>query len=141
MTVQDKRMRRLRIVILAFVGMLLVATISMIDSASVKAPLLTMLGGGTIIVTLYPPRTLTVQDAGTLLGTGIAISGGAYWLIGEMERAPPNELFPVSILASILVVLLFSHISISMLILADWTVIWNGVRSGIKAAVRRITRR
>lgn len=133
----DTMMPRLRGFMLVCILMLSVAAIGWLSSAGVKAPLLTMMGGVTIIMTLYPPRVFTMQDAGTFLGTGIAIFGGGYWLIDSIESVRPIEIIRASILAFLLIALLTFHVFVSMLIFANWGGIWNG----IKAAVRKILRR
>lgn len=119
--------------VLVCIFILSVATIGWVSSVEVKAPLLTLMGGVTIIVTLYPPRAFTMQNAGTLLGTIIAIFGGGYWLIGEMESAPVSELRPVTNVASIMTILLIVYIVVSTLSIVNW--------NAVKTALRRLARR
>ena len=126
----DKVPPRFRGFVLVCIFILSVATIGWVSSVEVKAPLLTLMGGVTIIVTLYPPR---VQNAGTLLGTIIAIFGGGYWLIGEMESAPVSELRPVTNVASIMTILLIVYIVVSTLSIVNW--------NAVKTAMRRLARR
>ncbi len=129
----DTMMPWLRGFMLVCILMLSGATIGWLSSAGVKAPLLTMMGGVTIIMTLYPPRIFTMQNAGTLLGTGIAIFGGGYWLIDSIERDTVNELPLVSSLAFILIILLAIYVFISTLTIVNW--------NAIKAIMRKIARR
>ena len=129
----DKVIPWLRGFVLVCIFILSVATIGWVSSVEVKAPLLTLMGGVTIIVTLYPPRAFTMQNAGTLWGTITAIFGGAYWLIGEMESAPVSELRPVTIVASIMTFLLIVYIVASTLRIVNW--------NAVKTAMRRIASR
>ena len=111
----DKAVPRLRGLVLVCLFILSVATIGWVSSVEVKAPLLTLMGGVTIIVTLYPPRVLTMQNAGTLFGTITAIFGGAYWLIGEMESALVSELPLITFIAFSMTILLIVYVIASTL--------------------------
>ena len=69
----DRAVFWLRVTILACIAVLFMAAISVAIPAAVKAPLLTMMGGATIITALYPPEEITIQGVGTLVGTFILL--------------------------------------------------------------------
>ena len=123
----------IRVVMLACIAIMVVAAVSLVAHAGIKAPLLTMLGSVTVIITLYPPRLVTMQNTGTLLGTGIVMGGGGYWLKDAVERTPAiqlnaDELLVISLLASILMVILIFFVLVSMLT----TINWNDIKKVIQ---------
>ena len=141
MTSQDKWLLGLRIVLLACIITLAVLTVGVIDPAGTKAPLLTMMGGVTIVMTLYPPRVIELpdlaQDIIAIVGTGTAITGAFYWLIDAAQKGSVDNLLWSFYLAISLILMLGVYMALSMLILADW----NRVKQTIKMAARKITRR
>ena len=133
----DTALRRIRMVMLACIAIMLGVTVFLLAHAGVKAPLLTMMGSVTVIITLYPPSMITMQNTGTLLGTGMVMGGGGYWLRDAVERSAAiqqnaNELLTISLLASFLTVLLAIYVFVSMLTTVDW--------NDIRRAIRRIRR-
>ena len=141
MTIQDKWLWALRIIVLACIITLAVMTANLIDSPGVRAPLLTMMGGATIVMTLYPPRVSTMleiaQDIIALVGTGIAIAGAYNWLVDATQKSIAGDFLVSFSLAALLVFLIVLYVVLSMLILADW----HGIKQALKVAVRKITRR
>ena len=57
------------------------------SDAGVKAPLLTMMGGFTALVALFPARKPTIADIGFILATAIAVAGSYFWYLD----ATPND--------------------------------------------------
>jgi len=122
--------------VLLFIAILVIITVGWIESDGVKAPLLTMMGSSaTVIITLRPPRLITIQGIGILVATGVVIAGGMYWLFDA--AAPYRDAQLTSQPAVLLLATLALYIIVSMLILGGWNIIWNG----IKFAVRRLLRR
>ena len=146
MTSQDKWLWGLRIATFLCIIVSFVASVGSIAPDGVKAPLLTMMGGATIVLALYPPRSLTVQDIAqdfiTIVGTGIAIFGGRYWFNDAIQNVSVDKLSTVSFLSSFLILVLLIYLPVSMLIV----VISNSdkikvVGSIVRARMRSITRR
>ena len=139
MTIQNKWMLGLRIVVLLCMGALVAATIYLIDSAGVKAPLLAMIGSSFAIVTIYPPRVDTildlVQDLFSLVGVGIIITGGMYWLIDAVRNISNDgpQLILSVIFFQMFVLIIAIYVFITMLIFADW----KGMKEAIKKMLRR----
>lgn len=141
MTTQDKWLLVLRIIVLACIVTLTALTVGMIVSPGVRAPLLTMMGGATIVITLYPPRVSTIpeiaQDLIALVGTGIAIAGASNWLIDAAQESVGDDFRVPFSLAALLMFLVVLYVVLSILILADW----DGIKQTLRVAVRKIMRR
>lgn len=113
----DKAVRLLRIVAVLCIAVLSTITVTQIDSAGLKAPLLTMMGSSTIIMVLLSiDRTaITVQNIGTIFGTAVVVVGGVYWLIDARQRSSADDLAVSSFMLNGLMVLLLIYV-ISVLI-------------------------
>ena len=139
MTIQNRWLLGLRIFVLICIGTLVAVTISLIDSAGVKAPLLAMMGSSFAIVTLYPPRVDTVlelvQDLLSLVGVGIIITGGMYWLIDAARNISNDELQLIlsAFFFQMFVFIIAIYVFVTMLIFADW----NVLKEAIKKMLRR----
>ena len=133
----DKALLWIRIAMVMLIGVLVFSTVNWINSAGVRAPLLTMMGGATIIMTLYPFRSIAMQDIArdvfTVIGTGIAIAGGFFWLIDAAQEGTVDDFLRSFYLALSLMLLSLIYVVISMLTIADW--------HGIREAIRKVTRR
>lgn len=83
----------LRIGALLSVICLVTITATLISSAGVKAPLLTMMGSAAIIMVLFSVsrNAITVQNVGTILGTAIVMVGGGYWLIDATQHGTVDD--------------------------------------------------
>ena len=116
-------------------------TVNSIASPGVRAPLLTMMGGVTIIMTLYPPRVITIlgiaQDIIAITGTGIAISGAFYWLTDAAQKAAADDFQLSFSLATLLFLLLGLYGLLTIPILANSSGIWQAVRTAIRKIIRR----
>ena len=78
---------KIRVIKMAmFISLLVIAGMVICEGveAGVKAPLLTMLGGFTILAVLFPERKPTFSDIGIIVGTGIALVGSYYWYKDEI---------------------------------------------------------
>ena len=146
MNSQDKWLLGLRVATFLCIIVLFVAAVGSIAPDGVKAPLLTMMGGAAIVLALYPPRSLAVQDIAqdfiAIVGTGIAIFGGRYWFEDAIQNVPVDMLSTVSFLSTFLVLILFFYLLVSMLIVvvANWDRMKaEGTRVG--ARIRSMTRR
>ena len=120
----DKKLLWLRGIVLVCIAALVVASINIIEPAGMKAPLLTLMGSVAVIITLYPPREIAVQDVGTFLGTVIIMLGGSYWLIDATQGSSANDVLLSWLLASLLIATLMMHVLVSMTIL-----IWKDLSS------------
>ena len=134
MTRQDISLLGLRLVLLSAIGALVYLTIGEIESSGVKAPLLTMMGGATIVAIIYPPRSITIhdlaQDLFTVVGTGIAIAGGVYWLDDAVQTTSADKLPLISFLVYSLTLILGIHL------IASPTIAITANRDRIKARMR-----
>ena len=83
----------LRIAALLSVICLVAIAATLISSAGLKAPLLTMMGSAAIIMVLFSVSrsAITVQNVGTILGTAIVMVGGGYWLIDATRHATVDD--------------------------------------------------
>ena len=139
MTSQDKWLLALRIALLACIITLAATTINLIHSPGVRAPLLTMMGGVTIVMTLYPPRTIAIQDLAqdlfTVIGTGIAISGGIYWLFDASQTVAADKRPLILPLAYSLMLTLVAYLFVSMLIVIAAN--WGRIKTGVQRKLRR----
>lgn len=142
MTKQDKWLLGLRVVALLCIAALVILTVVQLDSAGVKAPLLAMMGSSFAILTLYPPRVITIlgifQDVISLAGAGIVIAAGRFWLIDAISNGSIDRLQMDLSLAyfQLLLSVIFIYIALSLivlLVLADW--------SPAIAAIKKIRRR
>ncbi|MXY45722.1 MAG: hypothetical protein F4Y44_01820 [Chloroflexi bacterium] len=140
MTSQDKWLLALRIIVLAGIVILAALTSGLIVSHRVRAPLLTMMGGATIIMTLYPPRVNKMpeiaQDILALVGTGIAIAGASNWLIDSAQKGTASDFLMSFSLAALLICTILVYVILSMFIIADW----NGIKQATETGIRKITR-
>ena len=136
MTNQGKWLLKLRLAALLFIAILVIVTVGWIESDGIKAPLLTMMGSSaTVIITLRPPRLITIQGIGILVATGVVIAGGMYWLFDA--AAPFRGARLTSQPAFFLLAILALYVIVSMLILGGWNIIWNGVKSVVRRLLRR----
>ena len=139
MSNQNKWLWGLRIIALACIIALAVLTVNLIHSPGVRAPLLTMLGGVTIVMTLYPPRTIAIQDLAqdlfTVIGTGIAISGGIYWLFDASQTVAADKRPLILSLTYSLMLILVTYLFVSMLIVIVAN--WGRIKTGVQRKLRR----
>ena len=98
MYIQDRVVRTAKIVILVIMTAAAIATPVIITEDEIRAPLLTVIGGGAIIVALFHPSTLQLPSIGTIVGTMIATAGGWFWLDGATPGSPFESLKVVLIL-------------------------------------------
>ncbi len=129
----NKKLRWIRISALVLIPTLFILTVNRIDADSVKAPLLTMMGGVTIIIGLSPPRSITMPDIFTFAGTGIAIIGSVYWLISATQNSTINDSLWSYFLSVPLILLLFVYAVMSLRTVIDW----KGVRREMRKIMRR----
>ena len=126
---------------LACIITLAILTVNSIASPGVRAPLLTMMGGVTIVMTLYPPRVMTTlgiaQDIIAVAGTGIAIAGAFYWLTDAAQKAIADDFLLSYSLAGLLFLLLGLYGLLAIPILANSSGIWQVVRTAIRKIIRR----
>ena len=139
MSGQVKWLLGLRVVVLACIITLAALTVSLIDSPGVRAPLLTMMGGVTIVMTLYPPRAIAIQDLAqdlfTVVGTGIAVSGGIYWLFDASQTVAADKRPLILSLAYSLMLILVTYLFVSMLIVIVAN--WGRIKTGVQRILRR----
>ena len=141
MTNQDKWLLGLRLIMLACIVTLAAMTVNLVASPGVRAPLLTMMGGVTIVMTLYPPRVMTVlgiaQDIIAVAGTGIAIAGAFYWLTDAAQKATVNDFLLSYSLARLLFLLLGLYGFLTIPILSDSSGLWKAIKTAIRRIIRR----
>ena len=111
----------LRIVALAFIVILVAVTVLQASSAGVKAPLLTIMGSGAIIIALFSVSrsAVTAQNIGTILGTVIVMGGGGYWFIDARQQAHADDLTLNTLLIVLLIMVTAIYLLSSMLIPAS----------------------
>lgn len=141
MTNQDKWLLALRFIMLACIITLAALAVNMIDSPGVRAPLLTMMGGVTIVMTLYPPRVMTIlgvaQDIIAIVGTGIAITGAFYWLTDAAQKTTADDFLLSFYLAALLFLILGLYGFLTIPILSDSSGLWQAVKTVIQRIIRR----
>ena len=133
----SKILQGLQIFALVCIAVLATTTVWQMSEAGVKAPLLTMMGGVTIITVLYPTRVVTMRDMVTLAGTGIVVFGDFYWLIDATENNNALLIEALTIFL-LLILVLVGYVLLSMLVVL---VDWHTVRDFLIRTIRKITRR
>ena len=113
----DRIVQGIRVVALVCIGVLVVWATIQINSAGLKAPLLTMMGSAAIIIALFSVNTaVTMQNVGTIFGTAIVMGGGVYWLIDARQNSSIDDMALSSDLSILLVTFLQMYILLSILI-------------------------
>ena len=96
-----------------------------VNDDSVKAPLLTIMGGTALIVNFYPLRGMGFQDIIQNLvgiaGTFIAMVGGYYWLSDALKEKPDD--FLASYIILLCLFLLFMCYVLIWVVIDTWAVI------------------
>lgn len=101
------------------------ATLLMPVGDGVKAPLLTLMGGASIVTALFPLEFRRIASVGTALGTVIAMIGSGAWFADAMQgellliETRPSGI-EMLFLVTVIVTLAFAAISI---ILSMWKAI------------------
>lgn len=121
----------IRVVVLAYFFVAAGVTIFAPVGDGVKAPLLTFLGGASIVAVLFPVEFRRLTSIGTALGTIIAMIGSAAWfadatqgeLLLETQSSIVGFLFPATLIVA-------SNFAAFATILS----VWKAVRS--KSAVK-----
>ncbi|MDE2686058.1 MAG: hypothetical protein OXI16_00970 [Chloroflexota bacterium] len=136
----ERIVQALRVVTLLCIGTLVAVTITQIGSSGVKAPLLTMLGGVTIITVLYPndavpyARSYNARLLSTLAGTGIVVLGDFFWMLDETQSNNSLRLEALAIFLPLTLILVV-YMCLSMVILHTN---WLSVGSIIRRVILRI---
>ena len=113
----DRIVQGIRVVALVCIGVMVVWAMTQINSAGLKAPLLTMMGSAAIIIALFSVNTaVTMQNAGTIFGTAIVMGGGGYWLTDARQNSSIEDMALSSDLSILLVTFLQMYILLSILI-------------------------
>ena len=63
-----------------------------LQEASVKAPLLTLIGGAMVVIALYPQKEWTIEQTIMAVGTGIIVSGAYFWVESAVQDKPAEAL-------------------------------------------------
>ena len=120
MTNQDRWLRRFRIGAFIVIITLMASAIGGVGPVGINAPLLTMIGSATIIITLFPISrgALTTQNVGTVSGTAIVMLGGGYWLFDALQKNPIDDaqLLWAQAILSALISLLLAYPILSLII-------------------------
>ena len=96
----SKTLSRLRALALLYFLVAACATLLTPVGNGVKAPLLTLMGGASIVVVLFPLEFRRITSIGTALGTVIAMFGSGTWFADATQGQPASIiefLFPITI--------------------------------------------
>ena len=135
----EKILRLYQICMLIPIATLAALTFVWVCEVGVRAPLLTLIGGVTIIISFNPPTNMALRNITqgllTLVGTSIAILGAFHWLQDATQALNYDDRLLSFIIAAFSLALLSIHLIVSMviLILTNW--------GNIKEIVRRVMRR